>query len=337
MSNVRLATGGTWKTDTKEWRPKGGRGFYEKQRRPAWRLVPVCVLIGIAVASLTIKRREPKHKQPPKLHHLAPPVADPLAKATLDLQAGADARLTFTQLLTEEDRVYLNETPTDSRGRAKGRMSASDRALVLALLGRPGGSYHPGKVRGVRRTGRSIVKKNCLVFGLPGDGKRWTDAGHRLVFLDHRDDAVRTARDEGLNAYVVRYASAPKSSWEASPYTTDPKKLLIDAPSYDFRDEAHIFWDLIIVDGPDSVQKDSSGRAAPVARAAEVVRRQAASHPDRRVDVLIHDAHRSHELELGLAYLSPLAAFANYRSLRASRAPNSTSEVRFAWFARAPP
>ena len=189
----------------------------------------------------------------------------------------------------------------------------------------------------MRRTGRSIVKKNCLVFGLPGDGKRWTDAGHRLVFLDHREDAVRTARDEGLNAYVVRYASAPKSSWEASPYATDPKKLIIDAPSYDFRDEAHIFWDLVIVDGPDSVQKDSSGRAAPVARAAEIVRRQAASHPDRRVDVLVHDAHRSHELELGLAYLSPLAAFANYRSLRASRAPNSTSEVRFAWFARAPP
>ena len=181
------------------------------------------------------------------------------------------------------------------------------------------------------------MKKNCLVFGLPGDGKRWTDAGHRLVFLDHREDAVRAARDEGLNAYVVRYASAPKSSWEASPYATDPKKLIIDAPSYDFRDEAHIFWDLVIVDGPDSVQKDSSGRAAPVARAAEIVRRQAASHPDRRVDVLVHDAHRSHELELGLAYLSPLAAFANYRSLRASRAPNSTSEVRFAWFARAPP
>ena len=338
MSNVRLATGGTWKTDTKEWRPKGGRGFYEKQRRPAWRLVPVCVLIAVAVASLSIKkRREPKHNKPPKLHHLAPPIADPLAKAALDLSAGADARLTFTQLLPEEDRSYLNETPTDQRGRAKGRMSAADRALVLALLGRPGGSYHPGKVRGVRRTGRSIVKKNCLVFGLPGDGKRWTDAGHRLVFLDHRDDAVRTARDEGLNAYVVRYASAPKSSWEASPYTTDPKRLVIDAPSYDFRDEAHIFWDLIIVDGPDSVQKESSGRAAPVARAAEIVRRQAASHPDRRVDVLVHDAHRSHELELGLAYLSPLAAFANYRALRGSRAPNSTSEVRFAWFARAPP
>ena len=48
----------------------------------------------------------------------------------------------------------------------------------------------------------------------------------------------------------MRYASAPKSSWEASPYATDPKKLIIDAPSYDFRDEAHIFWDLVIVDGP---------------------------------------------------------------------------------------
>ena len=35
--------------------------------------------------------------------------------------------------------------------------------------------------------------------------------------------------------------------------------------------------------------------------------------------------------------MSPLAAFANYRSLRASRAPNPLSEVRFAWFARAPP
>ena len=93
MSNVRLATGGTWKTDTKEWRPKGGRGFYEKQRRPIWRLVPVCVLIAVAVASLTIKRREqPKHKAP-KLHHLAPPIADQLVRAALDLQAGADARL----------------------------------------------------------------------------------------------------------------------------------------------------------------------------------------------------------------------------------------------------
>ena len=141
MSNVRLATGGTWKTDTKEWRPKGGRGFYEKQRRPIWRLVPVCVLIAVAVASLTIKRREqPKHK-PPKLHHLAPPIADPLVRATLDLGAGADARLVLTNLLSEEDRSYLNQTPTDMRGRAKGRMSAADRALVLALLGRPGGSY----------------------------------------------------------------------------------------------------------------------------------------------------------------------------------------------------
>ena len=56
MSNVRLATGGTWKTDTKEWRPKGGRGFYEKQRRPIWRLVPVCVLIAVAVASLINKK-----------------------------------------------------------------------------------------------------------------------------------------------------------------------------------------------------------------------------------------------------------------------------------------
>ena len=78
------------------------------------------------------------------------------------------------------------------------------------------------------------------------------------------------------------------------------------------------------------------GAAAPSPR-RRTSPRQAASHPDRRVDVLVHDAHRSHELELGLAYLSPLAAFANYRSLRASRAPNSTSEVRFAWFARAPP
>ena len=223
------------------------------------------MLLAVAVASLSIKNgREPKHKAP-KLHHLAPPIADQLVRAALDLQAGADARLVLTNLLSEEDRSYLNQTPTDMRGRAKGRMSAADRALVLALLGRPGGSYHPGKVRGVRRHGRrSIVKKNCLVFGLPGDGKRWTDAGHRLVFLDHREDAVRTARDEGLNAYVVRYASAPKSSWEASPYATDPKKLIIDAPSYDFRDEAHIFWDLVIVDGPDSVQgKVDAPRPSP--------------------------------------------------------------------------
>ena len=50
------------------------------------------------------------------------------------------------------------------------------------------------------------MKKNCLVFGLPGDGKRWTDAGHRLVFLDHRDDAVRTARHSDHRPVVATFA-----------------------------------------------------------------------------------------------------------------------------------
>lgn len=351
MSNVRLATGGSWNVaNDKAWRPRGGR------RR--LRFVAVGVLVGIIVAAVALTRPKPKR---PKRHRpaqtdAAPP--DGLRAAVAALARGADARATFSMLLSEEDRAHLALTETDARGRAKNRMSAADRALVFALLSRSGGSFHPEKVRGVRAS-RAVVRKNCLVFGLPGDARAWTAAGHRLVFLDHRaarrgthilldcvdedltphagEDAVRAARDEGVNAYVARYASAPKSAWEASPYTHEAAKLVIDSPSYDVRGLVEIFWDLIVVDGPDSVQQSSTGRAAPVARAASILQRQALSHPDRRVDVLVHDAHRSHELELGLAYLSPLAAFANYRSLRASRMPNSTSEVRFAWFARDPP
>ena len=36
------------------------------------------------------------------------------------------------------------------------------------------------------------------MFGLPGEEERWTEEEDRLMFLDHREDAVRTARDEGL-------------------------------------------------------------------------------------------------------------------------------------------
>jgi len=329
MSNVRLATGGSWNVaNDKAWRPRGGR------RR--LRFVAVSVLVGIIVAAVALTRPKPKQKKRhrPAQTDAAPP--DGLRAAVAALARGADARATFSMLLSEEDRAHLALTETDARGRAKNRMSAADRALVFVLLARSGGSFHPEKVRGVRAS-RAVVRKNCLVFGLPGDAKVWTTAGHRLVFLDHREDAVRAARDEGVNAYVARYASPPKSAWEANPYTHEAAKLVIDSPSYDVRGLVEIFWDLIVVDGPDSVQQSSTGRAAPVARAASILQRQALSHPGRRVDVLVHDAHRSHELELGLAYLSPLAAFANYRSLRASRMPNSTSEVRFAWFARDPP
>ena len=161
----------------------------------------------------------------------------------------------------------------------------------------PGGSHRPGRKKGVK--GSAQKRKNCLAFGLPEDGATWAERGHRIVFLDDREAKVQTARDAGLEAYLVSYNTSPRTDWDADPYG-DPARLRIASPSYDFRGAT--FWDVVIVAGPDSNRRKSPGRAAPIAHAAALLRRQRLAHPDRRVDVVVADARRPHERELCLAY-----------------------------------
>ena len=92
----------------------------------------------------------------------------------------------------------------------------------------------------MRRTGRSIVKKNCLVSVCRAT-EALTDAGHRLVFLDHREDAVGP-RDEGL-ALRVRHAAGPEKLLGGEPLRDRSKaynrRAIVRLPG-----RGAPFWDL---------------------------------------------------------------------------------------------
>ena len=302
MSNVSLATGGSY-------RPKPGFAGARQSGRVRARPVLVGFVICVVVAGSRYLRQEPVVGAGSRVEALPGGGLESVGDV-----AGAVALA---------DQEHVSEQTTDERGRARprnqGQFSRADRQLVLAVLGRGHGS-----------------NAKVICFGIPPDAAYWASRNRgRTAFLENSAHKVDAAVALGLDATRVAYRTAPMRDWLDAHVLDEAVEPRLGIDGADAVVASEPFWDVIIVDGPDGMHLSSTGRVAPIAKAATLLRDQRSKFPGRRIDVLVHDAHREADFAWAVRGLAPHARLVNAPALAASRLANATSRtpvVEFAWF-----